>query len=256
MYRAYDTAVPLRTFQTISYAGLLMAAVVRASFTCALFAVLFCLKPDFPEWFAKSNRRAVAVDALLLTATAAALAAALHTVNAIVMAAFPAFALPQISSPQLIVSTFPALSAIAGAAKSTVEVLVILALVSHIVQVAWSRYRWWVIALGLIALAGMLPSDVHTIGEVLLAYSERLVQVSVIVAMCVFFFKRNLLAYGLAAWTISLGSAAVGLFAQQNTRLQLQGWIVICVLLLTVTWAIAPAFYSRWGRIGREATVS
>ena len=189
-----------------------------------------------------SNRRAVALDALLLTATAAALAAALHNFNAMVLSAFPAFALPQIASPQLIVSAFPALSAIAGAAKNTLKVLVVLALVAHIVRAAWPRYRWWTIALGLLALAGLLPGDVHTGGEFLLAYAELLVQASVIVAICFFLIKGNLLAYGLAAWTISLGSAAAELFQQQNARLQLQGWILICALLLTVIWAIAPRF--------------
>ncbi len=252
IYRGYDTAVPLRTFQMTAYAGIFMGTILQALFGCALFAVLFCLKPDFPEWFAKRNRRAVALDALLLTATAAALAAALYNFNAILMAAFPAFALPQITSPQLIVSAFPALSAVAGAATSTVKVLIVLALVSHIVLTVRSRQRWWVIALVLIALAGMLPGGVHTIGEFLLAYSERLVQASVIVAMCVFLLRNNLLAYGLAVWTITLGSAAAELFAQQNTRLQLQGWIVIGILLLTVTWAIAPAFSRPQGRTGLE----
>jgi len=233
-----------------------MAAVAQTGFSCALFAVLFCLKPDFPEWLAKSTRRVVGLDALLLAATAAASAAALHNLNAMILAAFPAFALPQITSPQIIVSAFPALSAIAGAAKSTVAVLVVLALVSHVVRFVWSRNRWWVIALGLIALTGMLPSNVRTIGEFLLAYSERLVQLSVVIAICVFLIKGNLLAYGLAAWTISLISAAAELFEQQNPRLQLQGWIVICVLLLTIIWTIAPAFYRSGAHIGRQATVS
>jgi len=124
------------------------------------------------------------------------------------------------------------------------------------VKVVSSHHRWWVIALSLIALTGMLPSDVRTIGEFLLAYSERLVQLSVVIAICVFLIKGNLLAYGLAAWTISLISAAAELFEQQNPRLQLQGWIVICVLLLTIIWAIAPAFYRSGGHIGRQATVS
>jgi hypothetical protein len=181
-----------------------------------------------------------------------ALAAAFYNFNAILMAAFPAFVLPQITSPQLIVSAFPALSAVAKASMRTVTVLVVLALVSHIVQVAWSRYRWWVVALGLIALAGMLPGEVHTFGEFLLAYSELLVQAGVIVAVCVFLIRDNLLAYGLAAWTITLGSAAAELFEQQNPRLQLQGWIVICILLLTVSWAIAPAFYRPRGRTDLE----
>lgn len=252
MYRAYDTAVPLRTFQTISYVGLFMSAVLQALLFCALFAVLFCLTPDFPDWLAPRNRRLAALNALLLTATAAALAAGLYNFKAILMLKFHSYALPQISSPQLVVSVFPALSAIAGAATRTILVLVVLALVSRIAQTIWSRHRWLAIALGLIALAGMLPSETHTIGEFFLAYTELLVQASAVVAMCVFLFRNNLLAYGLAVWTIALGSAAAVLFAQQNTWLQVQGWIVICILLLTVAWAIAPAFYSPLDRTGLE----
>ncbi len=242
IYRAYDTAVPLRTFQTISYVGLFMSAVVQALLFCSSVAVLFCLEPDFPEWLAPSNRRPAALNALLLTATAAALAAGLYKLNAVLLVAFHAYALPQISSPQLIVSAFPALSAIAGAATRTVTALVVLALVSRIAQTLWSRQRWLAIALGLLALAGILPGETHTLGEFLLAYTELLVQAAAVVAMCVFFFRRNLLAYGLAVWTLALGSAAAVLFAQQNPRLQLQGWIVICILLLSVAWAVAPAF--------------
>ena len=89
IYRAYDTAVPLRTFQTISYVGLFMSAVVQALLFCSSVAVLFCLEPDFPEWLAPSNRRPAALNALLLTATAAALAAGLYKLNAVLLVAFP-----------------------------------------------------------------------------------------------------------------------------------------------------------------------
>jgi hypothetical protein len=59
---------------------------------------------------------------------------------------------------------------------------------------------------------------------------------------CLFFARRNYLAYALALLTVScLRSGTMQLLAQPNPWLQLQGWIVIAVLVGMLVWVMLPA---------------
>ena len=241
IYRDYPTAIPLSTFQTTAVAGSVMGAAGLMLFGTILFALILCLRPDIRNWLTERNRARLGLDALLLAALATALAAAGPGVMTWCMSRFPALALPEVHGADAIVSAFPALTVIASAVQRTVSLLVILALVYYVVQITAHR-RWLTVILGLAAVAGMLPIDVQTWGEFAFYFATGLAEAAVIVAFCVWLARDNLLAYVLAAWTISLSSVAAGLFAQHNPRLNFHGWLVAAVLLLSLAWALAPAF--------------
>ncbi len=240
MYRSYPTAIPLATYQTTVIAGMVMGAAGLMLLGSLLFALLLCLYPQFRDWLTDRSRARLGLDALIIAALVTALAAAQPAVTTWAMSKFPALALPQVSGAEVVVSAFPALSAMAAAAQHTVQLLVLAGLVAFVWKITAGR-RWLAFLTGLVALGGMLPGDVQTWGEFAFYFVDGLAAAVVIAAVCLWLARDNVLAYVLAAWTVSLSSAAAGLFAQHNPRLNFNGWLVVVVLLLSLAWAVSPS---------------
>ena len=235
VYRNYDTTIPLGTFQTMMGAGLLMSVAGFFLMFCVFIALLLSLHPDAFDWLRKSSRRLAGIDAMLTALLAAALGTAMPVIKDLAQSWFPRFALPAVGTPDIIVSAFPALSAIAGAVSSSLTMLVVLAIVVRAIHL--TSHRWVVIVAGLIALAGTLPPGVHEPGEFALYYVLRLCEVLVVVAVCLWIAHGNLLAYALTAWTVSLGLTAAELFAQHNGQLTGQAALLVVVLVAALACA-------------------
>ena len=244
IYSNYDTAIPLGTFQTTMAAGLVMTAAGLVLFLSIQVALLLCIEPDGPEWLKQATRRAAGMDALLFAGLAVALAAAGLTLRSLAQSWFPALALPRVGTPEVIVSAAPALASVASAAGETLRMLATIAVIAAFVRMMGRR---WLLAAaaGLVVLGGMAPSEVHTAGEFVFHYALSLVEAAVVVAVCLVVARRNLLAYMLAAWALSLGAGAAELFAQHNSRLAWHGGVVAAVLLVTVACAVYPSLAKR-----------
>jgi hypothetical protein len=83
----------------------------------------------------------------------------------------------------------------------------------------------------------MVPGGARTVPELALGFVAALLPLSAAFLFVYVFARRNLLAYGLAAWAFALRGPAADLFAQPNPALQFQGWIVAAVLVATLAWA-------------------
>ncbi len=244
VYRNYQTAIPLATFQTTAAASMLMSAAGLVLFGTVLFALLLCLYPDWTQSLSSGSRALLGRDALLVTAIAIALAGALPALTNWAMSRFPALALPTVYSADSVVSAFPALSAIASAAQRTLTQLVVLSLAIFVWQITAHR-RWLTAVIVFAVLCGMLPGDVHTWGEFAFYFIDGLIGGAVILAICLWLARDNRLAYGLSVWAVTLSSAAAGFFVQQNARLTFNGWVVVAVVLASIAWTVAPAFARR-----------
>jgi hypothetical protein len=66
-----------------------------------------------------------------------------------------------------------------------------------------------------------------------------------IVVFIEFFARDNWLAYALAALAFDLQGGAARLFAEPNTALQVQAWLLIAILAILLAWLAQPAFRGR-----------
>ena len=55
-----------------------------------------------------------------------------------------------------------------------------------------------------------------------------------------YFARANYLAYVLIAWSLALLEAGVSLLAQPATPLELQGAVLMVLLLISLAWVLAP----------------
>ena len=243
LLKAYPTAVPLGTYQAIEYAILAMTVIFAFIMMAAAAALLLSLFPQSVASLRAANRRALAVDAVAALAAAIGLSVAMSQLRAVLMGLFPAQALFSIDSPDLIVSSGPAIAALADAVRSTLMSAAALAVI--VLAIREAPKRWMLAPLALVALFAVLSPETHTPAEFALQYGLALLRAGGYALFCLWFARNNYLAYALAFWMMALRTPLAQLFATANPALHVQGWIIAGAMALTVVWAAYPAFVRK-----------
>jgi len=240
MFKGYDTAVPLKTFEAMAWTGMAMALIFSLLMYTALLGLLLSLYPDSRGILGADSRRKWGADAAVAALFAIGIIVLLDRLQTLLMDHFHAQALFDFASPNIIVSAVPALSVIASALG---EVLVFAGVLAVIVQLLGIlRKGWMTILVGLLAAVAFVSTDVRTVGEFALEYGVSLASLLCAVVFCRYFARHNYLAYVLALFAVScLSRATMQLLAQPNSSLHLQGWIVVACIGAAMVWCLLPA---------------
>ena len=134
-------------------------------------AFLMSFYPNATSALRTVNRRLLGKDAAIVTLLAIGLAVFLDQLAALLTARFHAYALFSISSPDLIVSTFPAITALAGGVPSVLLNAATIALAAVIVQKL--RKHWILAPFALLAIFRFDIGDVRTPGELHPRFREK-----------------------------------------------------------------------------------
>jgi membrane protease YdiL (CAAX protease family) len=243
MLKAYNTAIPLETFQAGLFMTLLMSVIFMFLILVAAAALVALFYPESMEAWRAANRGLLGLDAGAALLAAAGLGILLNQHDAMLLSHHHAQALFAIVSPDLIVSRAPALAAVAGAARSVLMNAAILAFIAILIK---RLPKWWMLALlALAALSVNLSGDIRTLGEFALQYAMAAIWAGCAALFCLLFARKNYLAYALVLWAMGLRPAMMELFGNGNPALDRQGWIVAGVLAVSVVWALAPALRRR-----------
>jgi hypothetical protein len=202
-------------------------------------AFLMSFYPNATSALRTVNRRVLGKDAAIVTLLSIGLAVFLEQVAALLTARFHAYALFSTSSPDLIVSTFPAITALAGGLRSVLLNAATVALAAVIAQKL--RKRWMFAPFALLAIFYFDIGDIRTPGEFALQYGLSLITMGCIVAFGVWFACNNYLGYGLVLWLLALRPPLTQLFGNHNPGLQVQALLVTTVLVASAAWAILPS---------------
>jgi membrane protease YdiL (CAAX protease family) len=238
MVRNYNTAEPFETFQAVTWIGLAMSVLLGCVMLVAAAAFINTFYPEALPALRRGQRRLMGLDAAAALLAAIGLGMLVLHFEGLLTARFPALALPDFNAPDLIVSRAPALSALAAGVRSWLLNAAGLGLVVLLVRHAPARWMAWTGAL--LAAIGMVSGDVRTAAEFAVQYAEALISMAAVAIFCVWFARKNWLAYALALWVAALRGPLAELFGNQNPSLASQGWIVVVVLGVSVLWAIAP----------------
>ncbi|HEV2446068.1 MAG TPA: hypothetical protein VGS58_09105, partial [Candidatus Sulfopaludibacter sp.] len=235
----YRTEIPYETFLAVGCLTVLMAAIFGFLMLGGAAALLTSFFPECTAALRRINRRALGTDAAFALLAAAGLSILLSRLQALLTGRFHALALPAISTPDLISSALPALSALADSVRS---VIVMAAVVGVFVLIVRRLPRRGLsIPLGLLAACALLPADVHTPAEFALHYAFACLGIGCAALFCLRIARDNYLAYALVLFAMALRGPLGELFGNGNAALQVQGWIVAAVLALVALWAAAPA---------------
>jgi hypothetical protein len=234
----YDTAIPLQTYQATIYVVILMSVVFGFLLLGGAVALLTSFYSESTAALGQRMRRLLGVDAAIALLAAIGMGLILHQVQALLMDHFHTQALFSVGSPDLIVSSAPALVAVANAFRSTIfdgAMLGTIALIAGRLSSGWMK-----LLAGLLAVFILLPLDIRTAGEFTLEYGIALLTVAGAVLFCVHFARGNYLAYAVVLWALSFRGPLGELFGTSIPAMHLQAWIIVAVLAASVLWAVLP----------------
>ena len=239
MMENYNTAWPLQTFEAVTYTVVAMSVIFGFVIATGAAALVTSFFPESVAALRAAGRRMFGVDAVMALAGAAGLTLVLRQAANAMQARFHAEAIYSLGNSDLLITTAPALAAIATAVRSLLidaALLAILVLVARRLPQIWLRWL-----LGLLVAFAILPSDVRTPGEFALAYGIAIAATGCAAAFCFVFARGNYLAYALVFWALALRSPLAELFGIPLAPLQVQAWIVAGALAAGVAWALLPA---------------
>ena len=99
--------------------------------------------------------------------------------------------------------------------------------------------RWMLAPLTLLAACALVSGDVRTFGEFALEYLLALAGIACSLAFCAWFARNNYLAYALVLGLLGAIPALSELLQSGNAGLEMQGWIVVAVVVAAIAWAVA-----------------
>lgn len=242
LFKQYNTAIPLPTFEATAYTSIVVAVVLGFVLLAAAAALVLSFYPDATAAFRLKNRRALGLDAAVAVLAAAGLALMLGHVDDWLMSRFPAQAFYSIGVSNDVASAAPAVAAAAGAVRTLVLLAATLVLIVLIKRN--TPRRWMLLVLAFAALfVNVAPA--RTAGELSLSYGVTLLEGLAAALFCFVFARANYLAYVLVFWILALRPAASELLATGNPTLKAHGFAVIALMIFSLVWGAAPALRKR-----------
>jgi membrane protease YdiL (CAAX protease family) len=242
LYRNYQTSVPFETF-TVTAAVVLA---IEVAFAFVLYgAAAAVVLAFFPESLAafRPVRSVLALDAVVLLLLAIGLSQFWHQFAQLLTERFHALAFMDVAEPSLIGLPAPALTAVIELVRTIFSRAAVLALGALALRNL--PKRWMLAPLVLLLAFVAVSDDVRTPAEFALSYGTALAGFAIALAFCVWFARRNYLAYVLVFALGSLYPAAAELFHSGNPALAIQGWMVVGAAVLALAWAVGPALFQR-----------
>jgi hypothetical protein len=236
MLQNYPTAIPLETFRAMMVLVVFVSMIFAFVMMAAAVALLTSSCPDLLPSLRPENRRALARDAAVGLAAGIGLFLLAYSVNAILVARFPAQALLSIAAPSLIASAAPSIAAAANAIRTVIVAG------GFLVAAAFVLSRWP--ALALVVPFALLSADIRTPGEFALQYVEALAVVAAAVAFGRWFARGNYLAYLVALWLAALRGPLAELY---DSPRQPHFWILAAILAAGLAAALLPLRARRPG---------
>jgi len=166
-----------------------------------------------------------------------------HQLAGLLTEHFHALSFVEVAEPSLIGLPAPALTAVIDAVRTIFTRAAILAL--GVLAFRSLPKRWMVAPLVLLLAFVAVSADVRTPGEFALSYGIALGGLALTLVFCLWFARRNYLAYVLVFTLGSLYPAAAELFHSGNRGLAVQGWIVAGAAVLALAWAVGIAYFQR-----------
>ncbi len=242
LMRNYPTSIPFETFQITMYAGIVITALFGFIFFAAAAALVISSFPDCLAAWRTGGRRVFGKDALAALAACIGLGLIVTRVSGFLQNHFHALAFFSPSSPELIATPAPVLSAITSALTG---ILVFSGAIATLAVMLRRLKPIWMVSMAPIAVAALVPSDARTAQEFAFHYGLGLFTAALAALWCWRFARNNYLAYGLAFWAVGIQGHAAALLGTEIPAMQAQGWAVVATGALVAIWVVGPAFVGK-----------
>jgi len=238
LYRGYQTYIPFETFVITTCVVLAMGVVFSYVMYGAASGFLLSFFPESVAALRAPQRRVMAVDAVVLLLLAMGLWHFCQALADVLTDRLHAVAILGVDSPSLIGLPVPAVTAVADVVRALFTRSAILAVLALVMQKL--PKRWMLAPLTLLVVCVLVSDEVRTPGEFALEYLLAFAGIVCALAFCVWFARKNYLAYALVLGMGAVHSALAELLHSGNAGLETQGWVVVAVVVVAIAWAVGP----------------
>jgi ABC-type transport system involved in cytochrome c biogenesis permease component len=108
----------------------------------------------------------------------------------------------------------------------------------YIIRFGWTKRAWWLWAGVLLGLVALGPASAHSVREFFAGWVMSFVPLAVGVAIFLWFFRHNLLAYLAAAFCLQVAQPLVSLLSQQAVFYRSNGLLLAVLAFLILVWLL------------------
>jgi membrane protease YdiL (CAAX protease family) len=245
--RQYPTTLPLPIWRLVEVVYLAVIPLLAALVCWLLVSLAASLYPEAWKLLKSSARRLWRRDALMCLVLVLASRAALTKLEALFVSRFHAFAPLDIEVfPEMLNATFPGVGYFLHALAWSIIYLSALAVVAYVIRLGWRKQAWWLWLGILLGLVGLGPSSAHSVREFFAGWVMGFVPLAVLVAIVVWFFRDDLLAYLATIFGLQIAEPIVSLLSEKVGFYRWNGLLLAVLASLVLAWMFL---------VGREGEV-
>ncbi len=239
LFEHYPTSQSPGVFIAGWFSSLFISQIFQFLYFTLLFGVASSLYSDCWWMFRKENRSRFLRDAILLAGVIVAGVVGLSRIADFLIQHFHSVALlPPLGMPEEIDDLFPAFSLLTRAIRSALIYPCVLGIVAYVLQNVIKQPYLRALCL-LLILIGLLPPEANGLGEWAFGLVNELVLLLIVIVMIRFFVRRNLLAYMLIFFLLSLWRSGYQLVSQPSTFMQWNGIVLLSLAALVIIKCLA-----------------
>lgn len=240
--RAYSTSMTLAAFRIFLIAGILIGALLLGLLIWALVGLAASLFPDSWRVFGGAARRVWRRDAAVATVVSLAAGAGISRLEAFFVTRFHALAPLKVDvAPDGFDLFWPGAAFFLGGVHFVLWLPAVVGVLIYLLRGSSVYRAWWmpmVRAGGVLLLISLGPWSAHSVREYLLGWAMTVVPLCVMGAIVWGFFRDNVLAYLLAAFSVPLAKPLLELLSQPALYFRLNGLLLAVLTLVVLGWML------------------
>ncbi|KPL02205.1 MAG: hypothetical protein AMJ90_06465 [candidate division Zixibacteria bacterium SM23_73_2] len=253
VYQAYPTSIPLNVFTISAIIGFLIALVGIFILMAFSFGIISSFYPNWSSFFKKPLRKILSLDALICTVFSAGLLLGLRHLSDILLAKFNTAAIVSgLPIPDNLHTYLPFISSFNDVVFRSILLLAILGALLFGAKNYLKSFWHWLIVVPLIILA-FVAGDAKTTSEFLFDAVILVIWLVPFSILIKWFFRNNLVAYSLSAFSLLGLTEFLGLISQKASFYQLNAIILGIILVIPFILILLDSFSGR-GEVERTKT--
>jgi len=236
--QSYDTSISLQLFNVSALIAVLIGGLGLFIGLSLCLSMISALYPSSLQTFHSASRRLFARDALAVTLLALAGFIGLTGIDNLLVSRFPGAALfSGLAVPGAIDSPAPLFSTLVQLIYTSLFIAVLAGTLAFILRDTFKR-PVLILLFCLAALISLIPLDVRTLAETVLAGVQLLLYAAGLFVLVKYFSRNNYIAYFLIPLWLIGGRDAFLLLRQGNSLLTVQGIALLLILATFTGWLL------------------
>jgi hypothetical protein len=235
--RQYQTTLPFATWRLFEVVSMVVLPLLGGLLCWVVVGLAASLYPEAWQILRGSARRLWRRDAAVCIVLALAARAGLAKLAAVFASRFHALASVDTDLfPEIFNASYPGLNSFLGALEWSVFLLCGLGVMFYVIRLGWRKRQWWLWAGIVLLLVRLGPAGAHSTPEFFASWVMSFIPLVVAVAMVLWFFRDNILAYLGVIFCLQVAQPLISLFSQPVSFYRWNGLLLAGLAIVVLAW--------------------